>query len=54
MAMDGEDTRMNEVNSEHPARGGRGALMLALAALAIAITTAIAVWYVADATDRSL
>ncbi|HQW81544.1 MAG TPA: uroporphyrinogen-III C-methyltransferase [Pseudomonadota bacterium] len=52
--MDGEDTRMNEVNSEHPARGGRGALMLALAALAIAITTAIAVWYVADATDRSL
>ncbi|MBP6079015.1 MAG: uroporphyrinogen-III C-methyltransferase [Xanthomonadales bacterium] len=54
MTTDAEDTRMNEVNSVPPTRNGRGASMLALTALAVAIATAAALWYVVDATDRAL
>ncbi|HWT16825.1 MAG TPA: uroporphyrinogen-III C-methyltransferase [Patescibacteria group bacterium] len=45
---------MNDVNSEMPARSGRGALMLAAVALVVALATAAALWYVIDGVDRAV
>lgn len=55
MTTDGEDARMNEPSpNESPVRNGRNAWPLALFAMLLAMTTALALWYVVAATDRRL